>query len=116
MKQKWEAFDGKSFDKEEDCEKYEEALEATKQLSDWINCYQTIYDSIDFVDVVQQIIKEGQLNKLNNGSFDAYIITDKDFILGYTDDLINFKPIQMDYSYILPETQNTGSGAIWQCH
>jgi len=46
---------------------------------------------------------------LNNGSFDAFIITDKSFIIGYTPDKIKFRPIQMDYTRVLPRTQNTGT-------
>ena len=55
------------------------------------------------------VYNKGQLNKLNNGDFEFVIITDKDKILGYTDDGAQFLPYQVDYFKVLPETQNTGS-------
>lgn len=55
------------------------------------------------------VYNKTQLFKLNNGKFDGYIITDKDIILGFTQDGIKFLPYQFDYTRVLPESQNTGS-------
>lgn len=50
-----------------------------------------------------------ELAKLDLGSFDAYIVTDRDWILGYSSDNVKFLPKQCDYIKILPESQNTGT-------
>jgi len=44
---------------------------------------------------------------LNNGSFDGFIITDKSFIIGYTPDGTKVRPIQFDYTRVLPRNFNT---------
>ena len=62
---------------------------------------------IDFEEI--SVYNKTQLFKLNNGDFDAFIITDKDFILGWTPDSTKVRAIQFDYQRVLPETQNTGT-------
>ena len=62
---------------------------------------------IDFEEI--SVYNKTQLFKLNNGDFDGFIITDKDFILGWTPDGTKVRAIQFDYQRILPETQNTGT-------
>ena len=55
------------------------------------------------------VYNKNQIFKLNNGSFDMYVITDKDVILGYSDDATKVRPFRLDYHRFLPETPNTGS-------
>lgn len=55
------------------------------------------------------VYNKNQLNKLNNGNWSMFEVTDKDWIKGYSADGIKFLPKKLDYFYILPETQNTGS-------
>lgn len=55
------------------------------------------------------IHNKNQLAKLDLGSFDAYIVTDRDWILGYSSDNAKFLPKQCDYIKVLPESQNTGT-------
>ena len=62
---------------------------------------------VDFEEI--SVYNKTQIFKLNNGDFDGYIVTDKDFILGFTADGTKVKPIQFDYVRILPETHNTGT-------
>jgi hypothetical protein len=62
---------------------------------------------IDFEEI--HIHNVNSLFSMNNGSFDAYVITDKSFIIGFSADGIKFRPIQLDYARVLPRTQNTGS-------
>lgn len=54
------------------------------------------------------VYNKTQLAKLNNGDFDLYIVTDKDWILGCSTDGIKFKPMKLDYFRVLPESQNKG--------
>ena len=62
---------------------------------------------IDFEEI--SVYNKTQLCKLNNGSFDGFVITDKDFILGFTSNGTKVNAIQFDYTRVLPETQNTGA-------
>jgi len=55
------------------------------------------------------VYNKNKLNKLDGKAFDCYIITDKDFILGYSIDGVEFLAKELDYFSVLPETQNTGS-------
>lgn len=52
---------------------------------------------------------KNQLNKLTLGDFDFYIGTDKNKILGWSDDDAIFNPFTVDFFTVLPETMNTGS-------
>jgi hypothetical protein len=51
---------------------------------------------------------KNQINKLDGKDFDVYVVTEKDYLLGYTVDNIKFLPLQLDYFSILPETQIDG--------
>ncbi len=62
---------------------------------------------IDFESI--HIKNVNDIFSMNDGSFNAYILTDKSIIIGYSIDKTIFKPIQLDYARVLPRTSNTGS-------
>lgn len=55
------------------------------------------------------IYNKTQINKLDNAKWDAFVITEKGYILGTSYDGVKFKAYALDYFNILPETQATGS-------
>ena len=55
------------------------------------------------------VYNENQLNFLNDGSWDVYLWTDKENIVGNSREGVLFEPMQLDYIKFLPSNDDSGS-------
>ena len=66
MKQIWQATDGTIFDKEIDCEKYEDLVDCTKALDLVLEEYKREQETYSLKGVIELMVYNGHASKLIN--------------------------------------------------